>query len=92
MCLKVYKGIYRGAFALAVSYLEATEVTNSTHEDLRRIVSTYLNDNGVNVDFSKPPHRSIITIIVRAGWDTYKNQMTMDEALEYLSRRLEIPL
>lgn len=92
MCLKVYKGIYRGAFALVVSYLEVEEFSDETHAKIRSMVGKYLNDNGVNVDFSREPHRFIVTMIIKAGWSVCNNYSTMDEALEELSRSLELPL
>lgn len=90
MCLKVYKGIYRGAYALVVSYLEATK--EIIVADLREMVYTYLNDNGINVDFRQTQHQLVGIVIVRAGIETYRNRMTMDEALSYLSDKLEIIL
>lgn len=90
MCLQVYKGIYRGAYALVVSYLEATK--EIIVADLREMVYTYLNDNGINVDFRQIQHQLVGDVIVRAGIETYRNRMTMDEALSYLSDKLEIIL
>lgn len=90
MCLKVYKGIYRGAYALVVSYLEATkEIIIS---DLREMVYKYINDNGINVDFRQIQHQLVGDAIVRAGIETYRNKMTTDEAIAYLSDKLELIL
>ena len=92
MCIREYKGIYRGAFALVISYLEATTLNSNSREDLKSHVSKYLNDNGILADFTKAPHSGIVTRIVRAGESVYFDNKSMDEALARLSRGLKIYL
>lgn len=92
MCLKNYKGLLRGALALAVSLITVKVKTTYLHQEVRSAVVTYLSDNGLPLDFSQPPNRGVITKIMWCAEDVVFRDKSMDDAIDRLSRGLKINL
>lgn len=92
MCLNRYKNLIRGAFALAVSYLEVTTVTPDTRDLLKDIIATYLRENEVGFDFDAPQNKDLVIKIVTAGESVRFDNESMDSALERLSRGIKLNL
>ena len=90
MCIRKYKSLYRGAFALAISLLEVK--AEKTRESIMGSIASYLNVNNFEVDFNQPIHRAVIEEIMKAGEDVYYQNKSMDKSLESLSRGLFIDL
>lgn len=92
MCLTNYKGIIRGAFALAISYLENTTLDKCDRGIRENMIAKYLQDNGVIANFDEPQNKAMVTKIVRAGESVYFDNESMDSALATLSRGLHLKL
>lgn len=88
MSIKNYKGLIRGALALAISYYQVAEVKDPIN--IRAMVRTYLNDNGLNM--STYDHYDFVKAIVNEAENVVFSDFSMDKALYSLSSSLKIKL
>lgn len=92
MCLKKCKGLLRASLCLAIGYLEASDKKPENYEKCLGVVSSYLNNNGMNFDFTAKNNEVVVKQIVKVAEDVVFGGININEALEKLSNKLGIDI
>lgn len=92
MCLKKCKGLLRASLCLAIGYLEASDKRPEQYEKCQGVVSSYLNNNGMNFDFTAKNNNTVVRNIVKCAEDVVFGTNNINEALEKLSNKLGIDI
>lgn len=88
MCLKKCKGLLRASLCLAVGYLDKTCTSVGSFDRCSKIVANYLQENGLNFDYSLVANKMLVKIIVETAEKVNSYEMTLEEGITLLDKRL----